>query len=306
MNDNYIIKYIKTKNKFRKIITYKENSPMIDKHRNISMFINNKTIPSKFSKGYVRNQSVYTNALSHMYNDIFLKYDIKNFFNSMNHFKLVELLHKELKKTLPNVLKTECAFIVNECSVDKKGLPLGLITSPILSNIYLKEFDNILYGKLKQMNLKNVIYTRYADDMVISYKFEDNGKNVHEIANEVKEIIKILLNRYHLKLNLKKEQIVNLNKCNHVRITGVSISTHNGTRKLSVGRNQKRKLYFRAIKCYETKDSIEIKKIKGLQSFYLSIEKNVEKYESFMSPGMRKYIKEQYGKKSIKNLIDDL
>lgn len=80
--------------------------------------------------------------------------------------------------------------------MNDKGLPLGLVTSPILSNIYMKEFDNIIYGKLKKMGLDNIIYTRYADDIVISFKAE---KIDPDINVNIKECVIRCLKQVHLK-----------------------------------------------------------------------------------------------------------
>ena len=51
MNSNYKVKYIKTKNKLRKIITY-NNEELKKEHRFINDKINKYFEPSIFSKGY--------------------------------------------------------------------------------------------------------------------------------------------------------------------------------------------------------------------------------------------------------------
>ncbi len=58
--------------------------------------------------------------------------------------------------------------------------------------VYLKEFDGILYGKLKKLELENVIYTRYADDICISFK--DNDCN-HEKEREIIKLTSCLLKK---------------------------------------------------------------------------------------------------------------
>ena len=49
-----------------------------------------------------------------------------------------------------------------------------------LSNIYLKPFDIQLYNKLKRLKCDNIIYTRYVDDMVISFKKIENHKEIEK------------------------------------------------------------------------------------------------------------------------------
>lgn len=303
----YQIKYIKTKKKTRKIVTYKESFHEFRiQHEKIADFINKNFMPSLFSKAYIKNTSIYHNALPHMYNDFFILLDIKDFFNSINHKLLIDLLYYELNKQKKNTInKLECGKIVSTCSISKKGLPLGFITSPTLSNIYMKQFDNILYGKLKKLKLKNVIYTRYADDLVISFKRDvllDPNKSVEEIINQVKS----LLFRYKLKLNNSKTKVINFEETNHVKITGVNIIRDSSNyRKLSIGRKIKNDLFHKAIKCYEVNNTnkYDIMKIKGLESFILSIEK--KGYEETYSKNMRAKIK-NLGFNSLHELINNL
>ena len=51
-----------------------------------------------------------------MYNDIFLKMDIKDFFPSINHKKLAECLYFEINKKT-SISRKECYDIVRKCSV---------------------------------------------------------------------------------------------------------------------------------------------------------------------------------------------
>ncbi|PGE10202.1 RNA-dependent DNA polymerase [Bacillus toyonensis] len=303
----YQIKYIKTKKKTRKIVTYTENYPEIRvQHEKIADFINKQFIPSLFSKAYIKKTSIYHNVLPHMYNDIFILLDIKDFFNSINHKILIDLMYYELNKKKKNTInKLECAKIISRCSITKKGLPLGFITSPTLSNIYMKQFDNILYGKLKKLELTNVIYTRYADDLVISFKrdvLSSSNICVEKIINQVKS----LLLRYKLQLNTSKTKVINFEETNHVKITGVNIIRDSSTnRKLSIGRKIKNDLFHKAIKCYENENTnkYDILRVKGLESFILSIEK--KGYEETYSKNMRAKVK-SLGFNSLHELINNL
>ncbi len=153
MDEQLIVKYIKTKNKVRKIITYGENSELRKYHENVVKYLNDHTYNSIFAKAYAPRSSIYKNAQAHMYNDIFLKMDIKNFFPSLNHKYLAECLFYEINKDT-EISRTECYEIVRKCSVGEKGLPLGLVSSPALANLYMKEFDGLLYGKMKKMHAR--------------------------------------------------------------------------------------------------------------------------------------------------------
>ena len=150
-----VIKHIKTKNKLRKIVSYRsETCDLKNTHKKINDFLERYFCPSIFTKGYVRNQSIFDNAYAHMYNDFFITLDIKNFFQQICLTQLYKKLYHEINLVDSKAISLqECKRIVDLCSISTRGIPLGFVTSPILSNIYLKEFDCIFFGKLKKMNL---------------------------------------------------------------------------------------------------------------------------------------------------------
>ena len=90
-----------------------------------------------------------------------LKCDIKKFFASIDHATLKEILAKHITdrdtlRLLGNVIDSFDPGLAG------KGLPLGNLTSQILVNIHMNEFDQFAKHKLKVK-----YYIRYADDFVI-------------------------------------------------------------------------------------------------------------------------------------------
>jgi retron-type reverse transcriptase len=90
-----------------------------------------------------------------------LKCDIKKFFASIDQPTLFEILKKYIKDIdllllLRNIIKSFSS------TGSGKGLPLGNLTSQLLVNIYMNEFDQYVKHKLKAK-----YYIRYADDFVI-------------------------------------------------------------------------------------------------------------------------------------------
>ena len=125
-----------------------------------------------------------------------------------------------------------------------------------------------------------------------------------EVEAKIIDTVSSLLSRYGLQLNNKKTRSYNLNISNHVRITGINITkAQDGYRHLSVGRALKNEMFWDAIRCLENPNKEEVQRIKGLQSFVLSVEKNG--YESCYSAGMLVRIRE-LGFESLKDLIDSL
>ena len=89
-----------------------------------------------------------------------LKCDIRKFFASIKHETLKEILElyipdKDIKWLLSEIIGS---FSVK----GGVGLPLGNLTSQLLVNIYMNEFDQFVKHKLKAK-----YYVRYADDFVI-------------------------------------------------------------------------------------------------------------------------------------------
>jgi len=304
-NPDVKVSYIKRKNKRRKIVAYRTVDCELRKyHQTVNDFLLERFVPSIFSKGYVRGRSIFNNAQAHMYNDYFVMLDIKDFFHNICHKQLATKIFYEINLLQADqISQKECNDIVSACSIDNRGIPLGFITSPLLSNIYLKEFDGIFYGKLKQMQLNNVIYSRYADDLTISFK-TDCQERLPDVEELIVKTAESLLSRYCLHLNAHKTRSYSLYISNHVRVTGINIIKDNdGRRKLTVGRSIKKQLYYDALRCLETEDGELIKHVQGLQSFILSVEKTG--YESCYSPAMMSKVHE-LGFRSLTTLINSL
>ena len=90
-----------------------------------------------------------------------LKCDIRKFFASIDQKILSDILSKHIFDT--DLLWLLQNIIESFSSTQKgKGLPLGNLTSQLLVNIYMNEFDQYVKHKLKVK-----YYIRYADDFVI-------------------------------------------------------------------------------------------------------------------------------------------
>lgn len=90
-----------------------------------------------------------------------LKCDVRQFFASINHGVLVQILWTRItdEKIMWLLAGIIGSFSSSTLSV---GLPLGNLTSQLLANVYLNELDQFVKQKLKVKN-----YIRYADDFVL-------------------------------------------------------------------------------------------------------------------------------------------
>lgn len=90
-----------------------------------------------------------------------LKGDIKNFFASIDHGVLMEILKRhvvdsDIRWLIGSVLASFCT------TAPGVGLPLGNLTSQLFANVYLHELDRYLKQELRVKH-----YIRYADDFVV-------------------------------------------------------------------------------------------------------------------------------------------
>ncbi len=90
-----------------------------------------------------------------------LKCDIRKFFASIDHDVLMEILRTRIPDE--NILWLIERVVKSFSSTQEgKGLPLGNLTSQLLVNIYMNEFDQYVKHALKAK-----YYIRYADDFVL-------------------------------------------------------------------------------------------------------------------------------------------
>ncbi|CAH1211623.1 hypothetical protein PAECIP111892_03610 [Paenibacillus auburnensis] len=114
--------------------------------------------------------------------DYFIKIDIKNFFPSIPHDKLMKLIRKKIRKKeiltlIEDSLKTPTIpFPTKIHSPNTVGIPQGISISSILANIYLSDIDNSF--SVSNTDFK---YFRYVDDILILCK----NTNVTYIKNDI-------------------------------------------------------------------------------------------------------------------------
>jgi retron-type reverse transcriptase len=109
-----------------------------------------------------------------------LKCDIKRFFDSVDHKIIIEILKRHIQDQ--EILNLLITIIHSFETKSGKGLPLGNLTSQLLVNIYMNEFDQYVKHKLKVK-----YYVRYADDFVFLHQ---DKKYLQQILKEVDLFLK--------------------------------------------------------------------------------------------------------------------
>lgn len=200
MSTSYFYRHFKIKKKNGKFRTISEPLPSL---KEIQYFILQEILykiqVSKYCKSYIPKKKFKEYLRYHVNEKQVLTLDIEDFFPSITYKFIYNLFLKlGYAKDVSIYLANLCTYIKKDknsttSSSSKRFLPQGAPTSPYLSNLILKEFDDEIAQYCTKEKIK---YTRYADDMA----FSGNIVNKEEIESLVQEKLT------KLGLNLKKEK----------------------------------------------------------------------------------------------------
>lgn len=178
---------------------------------------------------FTKDKSTLTAVKAHSGNSHFFLTDIKSFYPNVKSEDVRRILNRD-KSRIP-VSDLECYIDkLVELMTINGSIPIGFPTSPQLSNSFLFEFDRSVRKFCEEQTL---IYTRYADDIIIS------GKSFKELST-LKETIQNFLKNHaseQLILNDDKTHISHLG--NKVKILGLNVLP-NG--KITIDAKHKKKL----------------------------------------------------------------
>ncbi|MDX2306295.1 MAG: reverse transcriptase family protein [Microscillaceae bacterium] len=159
---------------------------------------------SDFAKAYIPKKGIREHVKCHQGFKKIVTLDIENFFPSIKRERVEKVFKKLGYSTLiANLLSKLCSL--------NESIPQGASTSPYLSNIILKDFDQNV-GSYCTDN--GICYTRYADDLTFS------GNIFYE--KELIEFIEANLKQENFKLNHHKTKIMT----NNLRqvVTGIVVN----------------------------------------------------------------------------------
>jgi RNA-directed DNA polymerase len=130
--------------------------------------------------------------------------DLRAYFDNVRHHLLLEKVAKrvqddELMALLKQILKAS----------GKKGVPQGGVISPLLSNIYLNEVDQLLeqWQEKSRWGRTYVAYVRFADDLVILVK--SPSQSTHLLDRICKDL-HAAFDRLQVEVNMEKTRVVDL------------------------------------------------------------------------------------------------
>jgi retron-type reverse transcriptase len=108
-----------------------------------------------------------------------LKCDIRKFFASIDQDILFEILRKHIKDE--DIIWLIHRVVKSFNTPTGKGLPLGNLTSQLLVNVYMNEFDQYMKN-----DLRTKYYIRYADDFVIMH---EKKEYLVEVLEKIKDFL---------------------------------------------------------------------------------------------------------------------
>lgn len=137
---------------------------------------------------YVKGSSNIKNAIAHRRNERFLKIDFENFFESLKWSDLKEKLRLSLEAAGYESKDVELiSDIVRKSCFYEDKLRQGYPTSPIISNIVMYDLDVLITDLARLATGDHAArYTRYADDVVVSYVGPTNQK---EILSKIQALV---------------------------------------------------------------------------------------------------------------------
>ena len=172
---------------------------------------------SRFASAYVKGKSLACNAAPHVGKKYLLKMDITDFFGSITYLQVISAAFPS------GIYPTHIGAMLTKLCTRKECLPQGAPTSPVLSNIVMKNFDEALGNFCEK---QGVSYTRYCDDLT----FSGDIKLYHVYQKAAK-----MLGEMGFEVNPKKTRFIT--NAARQTVTGIVVND-----KLSVPREYKREL----------------------------------------------------------------
>lgn len=149
---------------------------------------------------YVKGRDVITAMKEHQKNNSrwFLKLDLKDFFGSCS----VDFIVNQLEKIYPfAVYPSTMPEVIANFATLNGGLPQGTPLSPMLTNLIMVEIDykinRLIYDLTQEAGLfkQSYVYTRYADDIIISAKNNFKYDIIIEAIDNLLEDTPLTINR---------------------------------------------------------------------------------------------------------------
>ena len=235
--------------KRRKIVTYQSDgfgNDLRKIHRMLAYAVRGIYTSSENSFAYKEDLDALSALGKHLSSGIFLKTDIHAYFDSVEQETMLECLFRQRP-----TLQKQQAFWTKALATCfyESHLPIGFVSSPILSDLYLNDLDRQFSG------MEDVQYTRYADDII----FSTNAEDAEEKLGKVRDDLVAYLAGIHLELNRKKTYIRTLKQeGDAIHLLGLNlVRTAEGHNRITVSDRYIRKVSMELCDLIREKNQIE-------------------------------------------------
>ena len=178
----------------------------------------------RVATAFERGCSIRKNAARHCGQPVILSLDVKDFFPSLRYQAVRNMFASKYPWETAGILAKLCTLYGH--------LPQGAVTSPHISNLLLRRFDQTLLEYCKK---RYVVVSRYADDLTFS------GAMDNETITELIQFCRQELRYVGLKLNNQKIHVQRKSGCQSV--TGLVVNeTVNAPRDMR--RAVRQKMYY--------------------------------------------------------------
>lgn len=203
----------------------------------------------------------------------FFKTDFSDFFGSTT----LNFLMKQLSMIVPFSIITEYSPWREELKKALElafldgGLPQGTPISPLLTNLMMIPIDYRLSTKLHEFDSHNFIYTRYADDILVSCKYDFDFKKVENLIHKT-------LDEFNAPFIIKPQKTRYGSSSGRNWNLGLMLNQNN---EITVGHKKKKQFQSMLYSYVKDKEngiqwSIEdIRSLEGLKSYYHMVEPDV-------------------------------
>ena len=243
---------------------------------------------------YVKGRDVITAMKEHQKNNSrwFLKLDLKDFFGSCS----VDFIIQQLEKIYPfAVYPSIMPRVIANFATLNGGLPQGTPLSPMLTNLIMVEIDykinRLIYDLTQEAGLfkQHYVYTRYADDIIISAKNNFKYDIIIEAIDNLLEDTPLTINREKIRYGSSSGRNWNL---------GIMYNKDN---ELTIGYREKQKL---KVTIYNyIHDGLwpleDLRWLLGKLNWLHNVQSDYFK-------GLMNYYKNKYNVDVIKNIISDI
>lgn len=210
---------------------------------------------------YSKGVGIKFNAKLHSKTNYTLRLDFELFFPSFKSVHIRKFL--ELLPSREFSLSARDIAFLTRIFCRNGGLTVGAPSSPKLTNVMMYSFDHKVSEWCRKRNL---VYSRYADDIFVSSQKKYELENVEAMVAECCKQFSFS------KLRIKKSKTLQLSRKYHRSVTGLVITTE---RRVSLGRERKRmirSLVFRHLKAGLSVE--DFGKVLGLLSFAFDVERS--------------------------------